>query len=251
MRRARAILLVAAVSTVIALAAWDVVRRPAPGPAARGAELFSSLGCVACHGTGATGGIANPHSKEREIPGFTGGTAMMYVESEAEIREWILDGRPRRLEGPLAGEEALIKMPAYRGKISDQELDDLVAFYRAVAGFNDDIPEDAAAGRKIARRLGCVGCHGAGGQIGAQNPGSFKGYVPGWTGDDFAELVRDDEELKAWILDGTPPRLKEDAVARAFLERQLLQMPAYRDVLEEGELASLIAFIRWLRCDEE
>jgi hypothetical protein len=55
------------------------------------------------------------------VPGFVGGTAMMYLESEADLREWILDGRaPPARPGPLAGEAALLKMPAYRDRLHER-----------------------------------------------------------------------------------------------------------------------------------
>ena len=79
------------------------------------------------------------------------------------------------------------------------------------------------------------------------NPGSFKGVIPSWEGDDFLELVRDDEELRGWILDGGIPRLIDHPIARRFIARQVVSMPAYRGVLEDGELEALVAYIRWLR----
>ncbi|RME44484.1 MAG: hypothetical protein D6795_17870, partial [Deltaproteobacteria bacterium] len=181
---------------------WRWLTRPAPDAVSRGAERFVALGCVGCHGPGGHGGVPNPGSREGEIPGFTGGTAMMYVESEAEIREWILDSRPARLDAPQAGPDALIRMPAYRGRISEQELDDLVAYYKAVAWYTPGIPDAAREGRSVARRYGCFGCHGASGRQGIPNPGAFKGYIPGWGSRDYFELVRNEAELREWILEG-------------------------------------------------
>lgn len=170
---------------------------------------------------------------------------MMYLESEAELREWILDGRPRRLSQPLAGDAALLKMPAYRGRIDDDELAALVAWYQAVAAY-PELPEAAARGRRVASRLGCFGCHGDGGVVGTPNPGSLKGYVPGWGSPDYFDLVEDETELRAWILDGRPPRLADSRVAGFFLDRQVLQMPAYRNLIEPTALDDLVAYIEWL-----
>jgi mono/diheme cytochrome c family protein len=184
-------------------------------------------------------------SKEREVPGFVGGTAMMYIESDADLREWILDGKPRRLAGPLAGEAALLKMPAYRDRLHERELDALVAWYRAVAAWNPDMPEVAARGRRVAARSGCFGCHGDGGVAGVPNPGSLKGYVPGWGSPDYSELVADEAELRAWILDGRPARFAESRLAGFFLDRQVLRMPAYRDVIEPAALNDLVEYVQW------
>lgn len=220
---------------------------PRPGAVARGAEVYARVGCAACHGPGGRGGVPNPGSLEREVPALTGGTWMMYVESPEEVREWILDGRPARLDEPAAGPDALLTMPAYRHVLSEQEVDDLVSWYRAAAWYEPEIPPEAAAGRTVARRAGCFGCHGPAGRAGTRNPAALKGYIPGWGSPDFDELVRDDDELRAWILDGVPPRLAGNPVARHFAGRQLISMPAYRDVLEPDQVDSVVAYIRWLR----
>lgn len=236
--------------TLLAVVAASVLfwwLRPRRTPAERGYEIARRLGCEACHGPGGTGGVKNPGSLEKEVPAFTGGTAMMYVESEQDLREWILDGRPRRLETSPAGPDALIEMPAYRGRLEADELDDLMAWYSAVAGWDPEPPPpDAAEGRRVAARAGCFGCHGAGGRIGAGNPGALKGYIPGWGSEDFYELVRDEAELRAWVEDGISERLVSHPIATRFRKAQLIAMPAYRDVLEPAEIDAVVAYIRWV-----
>jgi len=249
--RGVAAILVVAVIAAVALARH--LREPRLTPELRGQQLAARLGCFGCHGPGGTGGVANPLSDEKEVPAWDGGTAMMYVESEEEIREWIWDGRPRRLaqrdggRGVGAGEpDSLptlpLRMPAYSDVLSERELGDLVAYYKAVADYGP-MPQDARAGYRAAQRLGCFGCHGPGGLLGASNPRAFKGYIPPWRGGDFAELVKDDDELRAWILDGRIERFEKNPLARHFTRRQLVGMPAYRDVLAEGELDALVAYI--------
>jgi mono/diheme cytochrome c family protein len=247
-------------AAVAGAGAFAYMRTPRLTPALRGRALAEHLGCFGCHGPGGTGGIPNPTSEESEIPSWDGGTAMMYVENEEEIREWILYGEPKRLaekeadahthqdDDDGAGTEATslpIDMPAFEGVISARELEDLVAYYRAVAAF-DKPPPEALEGYRIAGRFGCFGCHGPGGLVGSTNPRSFKGYIPPWTGKDFAELVRNDDELRKWILDGRIDRLESDVVAAFFSRRQIVQMPAYRDVLTEDELDAVVRYIRWL-----
>ena len=77
------------------------LRTPELTPELRGYELAEGLGCHGCHGPRGTGGVRNPRAGFRqatgEIPAWDGGNAMMYVKSEDEIREWILEGRPWRL----------------------------------------------------------------------------------------------------------------------------------------------------------
>lgn len=243
------------------------VRAPRMTDEMRGYVLAEKLGCHGCHGPRGTGGTPNPGSEELEIPSWDGGAAMMYVEAESEFSEWILDGVPRRLAGKPGraqanghengpGHEAAqrhapdearhappVHMPAYRSIIDDRELDLLIAYVKAVALW-DTVPERAMRGRRAAGRLGCFGCHGPGGLAGAANPGSFKGYIPPWRGKDFAELVRDESELRSWILDGKITRFESNRIARLFTRRQSIQMPAYRTVLTQEELDDIVAYIQ-------
>ena len=239
-------LFLAAGVVVVATLAVTWVLAPRPGRVARGGTLVRHLGCEGCHGPGGTGGVPNPRSDEGEVPALTGGTWMMYVESEDEIGEWILDGRPSRLGEAAAGPDALIQMPAYRGQISRRELADLVAWYKVASGYQPGVPKRVTAGRDVARRLGCFGCHGVGGREGVANPGSFKGYIPGWGSPDFDELVLSEGELREWILDGLPERLRTNPIARQFTQQQVVQMPQYRGVLADGELDALSDYILWV-----
>ena len=62
---------------------------------------------------------------------------MMYVASPDEIREWILYGAPKRkLDDPFHRVQvtaSLIHMPAYKGFLIEEQVEDLVAFFKAVA----------------------------------------------------------------------------------------------------------------------
>jgi mono/diheme cytochrome c family protein len=169
----------------------------------------------------------------------------------ASLQEWILDGMPQRVGQDAERREALeaapIRMPAWRGRLSHAQVDDLVAYLRALAVA--DVPEDPAArkGHAVAERLGCFRCHGPGGRGAGSNPGSLKGYIPPWDGRDFAELVVDERELREWILVGRPQRLQANPLARFFLDRQVIRMPAFRGQVTEEELRALEAYIGWLR----
>lgn len=248
MSRIRKIALAAAVLSAAAVTLFWWIRRPAATPETRGHRLAERLGCFACHGTGGTGGMPNPGSEEGEVPGWTGGAPMMYVESDAEWREWILNGHPKRKPRDPKRRD-LLAMPAYREFLSPSELDDLVAYVRAVAGADKPRDPKAARGFAVAGKLGCFGCHGPGGRTGSPNPRSFKGVIPPWTGTDFAELVRDEAELRAWILDGKIARLEGHPLARFVTRRQRIAMPAYRRVLAPGEEDALVAYILWVRAE--
>ncbi len=276
---ARVSILMLATLTLGSLAAWgflNYLRDPELIAEMRGYELAEELGCHGCHGPRGTGGVINPGSRDGEVPAWDGGTAMMYVRDDDEVREWIMDGKPWRLAmrdsldarrraeeeqrrrdafpgpgdvslhpKPVPPVELPLVMPAYRGVIDADELEDLVAYYKAVADFTD-MPDDARAGYRAARSLGCFGCHGPGGLLGARNPRSFKGYIPPWRGPDFDELVRNDDELREWILDGNIPRFNENRFARFFTQRQVIRMPAYRGTVADSTLAEIETYIRWL-----
>lgn len=219
-----------------------------PSPETRGWRLAQELGCFHCHGPEARGGVPNPgHGK---IPGLSDFGFLMSVHSEVELREWILEGAPREERakpGFAAARAQRAAMPAYAGRLSEAELGDLLAWYHVTAGTIYPRDPEAQKGYEAATRLGCFSCHGVGGRLDLPNPGSLAGRIPSWHGEDFAELARDEEEIRAWILDGCPPRLKQHPLARRFLERQVVAMPAYRGRIQEADLTAILAYIRWLR----
>lgn len=221
------------------------------GAVERGYAEASAHGCFACHGAGGVLGLEDPGHGIGGVPPFSPDDVQAYAKNEAEIREWILDGMPSRLSKERASEPAeaqsLLRMPAWRGRLSEGEVDALVAYVKAVSDFEPPDSEAAREGLETARRLGCVGCHGPQGRGNSPNPGSLKGYIPSWDGADFPELARDDGEMREWILDGSPKRLRENPVARWFLQRQMVQMPAYRNKISDGEVESILAYVHWLR----
>ena len=220
-------------------------------PAQRGLRLAGRLGCFACHGPAGGGGTHNPGSEEDTVPGFTEQTQMMYVKSVDDLREYVLDGAPRRRrEDPdyrAKIEATTLRMPAYRAVVSDGEVNDLVAYLRATSGQILPDEKQAARGAEVANDLSCFACHGPLGAGGMPNPRSFKGYVPAFWGDDFDDLVQDDRELRAWITDGEIPRIVEHPIGGWFFRRQVVKMPAYRDRVPPEDIDALIAYVRWIR----
>lgn len=210
------------------------------------------MGCFSCHGPGGTGGIPNPGSRDGQTPAWIGGTYMMFNESPAEIRDWILDGAPGRLlhdSSYVARREAmLIRMPAYRGRVGGAELDDLVAYVTSVSGAIK--PEEgtaAAEGRSLAVEHGCFACHGPEGRGILRNPGSFKGYIPPWDSGDYSDLVRGPEEFREWVASGEIGRFRRNPAAAYFLDHQAIRMPAFRAQLKDEEIDEIRAFAEWVR----
>lgn len=252
MRRRLALtaLVLAAGAGLFALYLWRA-RAPQPSRVQRGYHVAESKGCFTCHGPGGLRGMADPGHGLDEVPPLAGGLITMYAKDESELREWILDGAPRRIRDDPAQwklrERAIIQMPAWRGLIEKEELEDLVAYVKAVSDLETPEDEKASAGRKTAERLGCFNCHGPQGRGSLPNLRSFKGVIPPWDGPDFSELARDDGEIREWILYGRPRRLQEQQAARYFLDRQPIKMPAYQGHVTEAELGELLAYIHWVR----
>lgn len=247
-------LLLIVVALETAYLAWpvarDIVMPPYASDVDQGRELAQELGCFTCHGPGGRGGVTNPGSKGGEVPSFHEGTLMMYAHDDRDLREYILDGAPaKKLARPAYQAEMAaqaIRMPAYRGYVSERQVDALVAYLRAASDLLGPADEPAARGAELALENGCFACHGELGSGGLPNPGSLKGYIPGFGGPDYEELVQNDEELRGWIAKGGIPRLLGDPAARFFIDRQRIQMPAFESHLGAGEIDAIIAYIKWI-----
>jgi mono/diheme cytochrome c family protein len=252
--RRRTIVAAAAIAALVATTALPLARAwwwwRESNPVRRGARLAGRVGCLSCHGPAGTHGLPDP-ALGQEVPAWDGGVAMMYVSGPDEVREYILDGTTRRRAASGSAREAraraAIRMPAFRDVLSGGEVEDLVAYFMAASRSAPLADARLARGRDLVATLRCEACHGVGGSGGVPNPGSFKGYVPGWLGPDFEDLVRSDTELKAWIFDGKIDRFEQNVLAQYFLGRQRLKMPAYKAALTPEDGDALIAYLRSLR----
>lgn len=222
--------------------------------AARGFQVAQGAGCFACHGPGGGGGTANPGAQEGTVPPFTEQTQMMYAKTPQALREYILDGAPaKRREDPEYQAEmakAALRMPAYRDLLTSSQVEDLVVYLRAVSGLLAPGEPLAIRGSELALQYDCFECHGPLGAGGVGNPGSFKGYIPGFWGEDFDDLVRDDTELHAWITEGKIARIAEHPIGRIFFGRQAIKMPAYGRFLPPEDIDALVTFVRWVRAGD-
>ena len=217
---------------------------------ARGQRLASELGCFSCHGPSGRGGVINLGSQDETVPPFNEETPMMFVKDDRDIQEYILDGAPAAKRARASYREAIesqaIRMPAYRGWVKDDDVKALVAYVRAVSGMLKPRNPLVERGADLARKNGCFACHGEMGNGGIANPGSLKGYIPAFTGADFKDLVRNDDELMSWLREGSIARIREHPIGSRFLTRQRIVMPTYRKFLGDEELAAIAAYVRWL-----
>jgi mono/diheme cytochrome c family protein len=246
----------AALFGVAALAFLDHERAPRTTAVQRGRALVEQLGCFGCHGPEGTGGVPNPGALEGEVPPLRmAATLPSYVQSERELFEWVRDGQPARraaaVDAATAGAQPALRMPAYRDHLTSAQLDDVVAWLRAAGGHQLPRDPELVRARELARRLGCFGCHGEDGRGGLANPGSWKGVIPPWDSADYLELVRDDGELREWILDGEIARFRDNPAAAFFLRRQAVKMPSYRGRVSEAELLQLTRYLGWVRAPRD
>lgn len=256
--RPRTVLLVAGILLVLVAAGspWIIAgywRIRSDNPIRRGLTRAQELGCFSCHGELGRTGIPIPGSKE-SVPQWSGSVWMMYVKNDGDIRRYILEGSSQQPDEPAHGEEGehehqhdAITMPAYGDVIGDGDLEDLVATFKVLAGMVAPARgTPARAGYELARQWNCFSCHGPAGSGGYPNPGSFTGFVPGWYGADFEDLVRDRREFDTWVREGTITRLSGHPIAGYSLARQRVPMPAYRE-LTADQVDDLWAYAQWLK----
>ncbi len=244
-------LLLAAAAIAALPAARLLLWRWELNPVLRGRVLAESQGCMSCHRPYRSVEIPNPGSRWGSVPRFAAGNVMMYADTRAEIEEFIRFGVPQAWLDDFEVLERLgqqrLQMPAYGSTLSDRQIADLVAFACAVEGFEPAGGEAVAPGRELVRKHGCLSCHGVEGAGGLPNPGSLGGFVPGFTGRNFLDLVRDEQEFREWLLDGTSSRLEENALVRFFWRRQKLSMPAYRGDLDDRQIAEIWRWVQAVR----
>ena len=239
------------VAAALPLAGRALLWRWESNPVLRGRLLARQQGCDSCHRPFGGKEIENPGSRWGSVPAFQSGNAFMYLRDRQELEEIIRYGLPRSWQEEAGSRqrhrEQRLRMPAYGERLSDAEIEDLVTLVQAEEIF--ELPEDpeAAAGRALARRLGCPSCHGAEGAGGHPNPGSLGGFIPGFLGKNFEDLVRDREEFVEWIRSGRSSRLEANPVVRFFWQRQAISMPAYGDSLDDAELESLWSWVLFAR----
>ena len=236
--------------TALPLTRW-LLWRWELNPVLRGRVLAERQGCMGCHRPYRAVEIPNPGSRWGSVPRFEAGNISMYGDTRREVEEFIRFGVPESwLEDfeviERLGEQRL-RMPAYGSTLADDEIADLTAFACAVESVDLAGGEAAAPGRELARKHGCLSCHGVEGSGGLPNPGSLGGFVPGFVGRNFTDLVEDEEEFREWVLDGTSSRLAANPVISWFWRRQKLEMPAYRDGLDEQQIDEIWRWVQALR----
>jgi mono/diheme cytochrome c family protein len=98
-------------------------------------------------------------------------------------------------------------------------------------------------GQRLADANGCWACHRAPNHQELANPGSAFGTVPALAGSNLMMYVDHPEETAEWIRNGYSDRLRADPDGWARYRSQLIQMPGFGGLLNEREIADLVAFV--------
>jgi mono/diheme cytochrome c family protein len=211
----------------------------------RGASLYADLGCGACHESLVLGPIQRrrkpaPHLFEEWIDASELSEEIRFGSYESDDYAVAQRSIPRK-----------IKMPAFNDLISESDLRTLMVFLQV----NQLMKMDSTSeGQNLAKKYGCLDCHGPLGLGGVANLRSFKGYIPGWFGPDFDELASNGnrEIVAEWITDGTSTSITGKSfgrgmVARHFGENQATKMPAYARRIPTEDLNVLVDYVLFLR----
>lgn len=235
-------------------------------PVSRGRALAIEAGCVACHAESEL----EPRVNFRELEGvyMSRGLPTIWEDgvSGAElVKEWIRDGVPAKQKAKHS--QLLIQMPAYGEHFVEDEIEALAAWVLAkgfsldggARSMDIDLPEYAEGsqlsreelivfGDRLSRQQACYQCHGEYGQGGIPNPDSFKGYVPGFFGEEFRELTDggDRSEIAHWIDHGRGLEIESGWLgwlSKKYFDGQAIGMPAYESAMSEREKTLLVDFV--------
>ena len=98
---------------------------PGTGQVAKGAILYTTFGCINCHGPNGLGGVPNPSSPDKSIPPLSGADFHHEFNTAAKIRDIVESGS-------VIGRAPIVSMPHWGGIIPRSDLDALVAYIRTL-----------------------------------------------------------------------------------------------------------------------
>jgi mono/diheme cytochrome c family protein len=99
-------------------------------------------------------------------------------------------------------------------------------------------------GFKVAESHGCFTCHGVGGHRGMPNPGHGLDDIPPWSGGILMMYADNEGEIREWIQDGMPKRVRADPEQMKLRQGAAIAMPSFRDVLSKRDLTAVVAYVK-------
>jgi cbb3-type cytochrome c oxidase subunit III len=196
---------------------------------AEGAHDFNQFACAQCHGPNGGGGISNAVPPLKII-----GRAMTVSQLRSIIDHGL--GESANPTRPY--------MPVWGQIISQRQVTALVAYVHAglpaVAGATP-VPVQTdqgpvVEGAQLYVRYGCINCHGPNGLGGVPNPQSPDKSIPPLSGTDFFHQFNTDQKIIDVIRSGS-------VIGRA----PIVSMPHWGGILSDGQLHSLVAYIKTLK----
>lgn len=161
---------------------------------AEGRQLLAKYGCTGCHSLGGQT-MVGPSFKGlygRQVTVTTDGKERTLTADDDYLRRSILEPGADVVKGFPA------VMPSFKGKISDHDLETIIDFFKGQAGVSG-----ATAGKELATRLGCSGCHSADGskRVGPTFKGLYGRQVTVTTDGKERTLTADDDYIEKSLED--------------------------------------------------
>ena len=95
------------------------------GAAVKGGVLYTSYGCINCHGPNGLGGVPNPQSPDKTIPPLSGADFRKEFNTDAKIIAVIRSGS-------VIGKAPIVSMPHWGGIIPPDQLQALAEFLKTL-----------------------------------------------------------------------------------------------------------------------
>jgi mono/diheme cytochrome c family protein len=95
------------------------------GAAVKGEVLYTSYGCINCHGPNGLGGVPNPQSPDKTIPPLSGADFRKEFNTDAKIIAVIRSGS-------VIGKAPIVSMPHWGGIIPPDQLQALAEFLKTL-----------------------------------------------------------------------------------------------------------------------
>jgi cytochrome c oxidase subunit II len=213
-------------------------------PSEAGKALYTQNACNSCHsldGSRLVGpSFLNLYGRKASLD-----TGAEYEANENYIRESILYPQ----NSVVAGYPKPSPMPAYEGRLSDEDIIKIIAFIKTLKGEAKAAPvapvvpnvaslSPVERGKLIYQQKACIGCHSL---DGTQVVGpSFKGLY-GRSGEtvDGASYVVDDSYIKESLYD------PQKVVVKGYPKPS--PMPPYAGQMSDGDVADVIEFLKTVK----